>query len=288
MTGEADPAARVAGVVARLAPAYLEHCRPRAMLLVGSAATGVVDGYSDVDLILYYDGAPTEDERAAARMRVGATRFTGTDWPGEGYSERYDVDDIHCQLGHALIAPWEREIAQVVDDLDLDPRLLKQLMGLMEGRPLHGESLVEEWRRRARYTERLQRAMVERHWAFFPWWFYEEKLRRRDATIWRYDVLVRSAYDLVAVVSALNRVFFSTFELKRVGTYLESFEVAPPEFAARLDALFTATPHDATLELERLVEETAALVRTHLPDVDLSIEWGGQPTPPGSREQEWA
>jgi predicted nucleotidyltransferase len=275
-------------LVDRLAQTYLEHCRPRAMLLVGSAASGDVDGFSDIDLILYDDATPTEGERAAARTRVGATRFTGTEWPGEGYSERFDVDGIHCQLGHALIATWEREIAQVVDDLDLDPRLLKQLMGLMEGRPLHGESLIAGWRRRARYTSRLQRAMLERHWSFFPWWHYEEKLARRDATIWRYDVLAASAYNLVAVVAALNRTYFSTFELKRVGTYLEAFEVAPAGFAARLEALFTATPHDATLELERLVEETAALVAARVPGLDLSIEWGGSPTPPGSRVQGWA
>jgi predicted nucleotidyltransferase len=41
-----------------LAAAYVVHTQPRAILLVGSAATGEVDGYSDVDLILYYDLVP--------------------------------------------------------------------------------------------------------------------------------------------------------------------------------------------------------------------------------------
>ncbi len=68
----------------------------------------------------------------------------GTDWPGEGYSERCWVGGIQCQLGHAIIEAWEHEIARVVDELDLDWRLVKQLMGLYEGRPVHGAGLIED------------------------------------------------------------------------------------------------------------------------------------------------
>jgi predicted nucleotidyltransferase len=279
---------RIGVLVERLAAAYLEHTRPRAMLLVGSAASGGVDGYSDVDLLLYYDSVPLPAELEAARAVVGAKRFVGTDWPEEGYSERYDVDGIHCQLGHALIEPWEREIAKIVEELDLDARLVKQLMGLAEGRPLHGAELISGWRAGAEYTPRLQRAMVEKHWRFFPWWYYAEKLRLRDATVWRYDVLVQSAYNLVGVLAALNRIYFSTFELKRVRAYLDGFEIAPPDFAERLEALFAADADVATRDLERLVDETRRLVVERLPDVDVTIEWGGRPTPPGSREQPWA
>jgi predicted nucleotidyltransferase len=282
-----DTVGRVEALVDDLARSYVEHTQPQAMLLVGSGATGEIDGYSDVDLILYHDSVPAERTLETARATVGAERFEGTDWPGEGYSERYDVGGIHCQLGHALIEPWEREIAKVVDELDLDPRLLKQLMGLLEGRPLHGEDLIAGWRRRAAYTPRLQRAMIEKHWRFFPWWYYEDKLRRRDATIWRYDVLVRSAYDLVGILAALNRVYFSTFEFKRVRAYLERLDVAPPALADRLERLLIADAHDATLELERLVDETRALVAERLPDLELSIEWAGRATPPGSRERPW-
>ncbi len=286
-TAPVDAVGRVGALVDELTDAYLAETRPRAMLLVGSAVSGEVDGYSDVDLLLYYDAVPSEAELEAARGVVGAEHFVGTVWPEEGYSERYDVGGIHCQLGHVLIEAWEREIAKVVDELELDARLVKQLMGLAEGRPLHGEELVEGWRRRAEYTPRLQRAMIEKHWQFFPWWHYEEKLLRRDATIWRYDVLVQSAYNLVGVLAALNRIYYSTFELKRVQAYLESFEVAPPDLADRLEALFTAEAHEATLELEQLVDETRALVAGRLPELDLAIEWGGRPTPPGSREQPW-
>jgi len=129
--------------------------------------------------------------------------------------------------------------------------------------------------------------MIEHHWRFFPWWHYEEKLSRRDTTVWRHEVLVQSAYNLVGVLAALNRTYFSNFEFKRVHAYLVAFDVAPRAFAERLEALFTATPGDSTAELERLVDETRILVAERFPDLDLRIEWGGKPTPPGSRERPW-
>jgi hypothetical protein len=284
----AESTERLGRLAEALAAAYVEHCRPRAILLVGSGATGVVDGFSDVDMILYYDAVPEERERAGARAHVGAERITGTDWPGEGYSERYWTDGIHCQLGHALIEPWEGEIARVVDELDLESRLLKQLMGLFEGRAMHGGELIERWRERAAYSERLQRAMIERHWQFFPWWYYEEKLARRDTTIWRFDVLVQSAYNLVGVLAALNRIYYSTFELKRVHAFLERFAIAPLGLADRLESMFVADARVATAELEQLVAETRALVLERFPGVSLPLEWGGNPTPPGSRATPWA
>lgn len=283
-----DSTARIRELAASLVSAYLQHTQPRAVLLVGSGATGGADGYSDLDMLLYYDETPAEADLAGARKQVGAERFKGTEWPDEeGYSERYDVGGIQCQLGHAVIAPWEREITRVVDDLDLDRRLVKELMGLFEGRPLHGQALIAEWRERAAYTERLQRAMIEKHWQFFPWWHYQDKLTLRDTTVWRYDVLVQSAYNLVGVVAALNRVYFSTFEFKRVHKFIAGFEVAPANLAERLDALFVADTREATAYLERLVAQTQALVQERFPDIDSAIEWGGQPTPPHSRETPW-
>lgn len=152
---------------------------------------------------------------------------------------------------------------------------------------MHGAELIERWRERAAYTERTQRAMIERHWRLFPWWYYEEKLARRDATIWRFDVLVQSAYNLIGVIAALNRVYYSTFELKRVHVFLERLEIAPPGLADRLESMFVADARAATAELGQLVAQTRALVLERFPGVALPLEWGGNATPPGSREAPW-
>ena len=185
------------------------------------------------------------------------------------------------------VGSFEREITRVVVDLELNEELLKIMSGLFEGTPLHGEQLVRQWRRRAAYTEDLQRATIAKRWRFFPWWYFQERLASRDATVWRYDVLVQSVYSIVGVLAALNRVYFSTLEFKRASTLLSRLQVAPPNLRARVDSLFDSDERRSTAELERLVADTRALVAERFPDVDLSLEWAGAPTPPGARESPW-
>ena len=136
------------------------------------------------------------------------------------------------------VGGFEREIARVVVDLELSEELLEVLSGLFQGLPLHGHEHIEDWRRRAGYTEPLQRATIEKRWRFFPWWYFQERLRTRDATAWRHDVLAQSVYGIVGTLAALNRVYFSTFEFKRASSFVTELEIAPPELGARLDALF--------------------------------------------------
>jgi hypothetical protein len=273
----------------------MRHTHPRAILLVGSVATGIADCYSDLDMLLYYDQVPPGDAMAEAARALRAEHYRGTTWSDEsgqpdehGYSERYSLNGIECQLGHASVGAFEREITRVVVNHELDEELLKIMSGLFEGRPLFGERLIEEWRRKTQYSEDLQRAMLEKRWRFFPWWYFQEKLRSRDATAWRYDVLAQSVYSIVGVLAALNRLYFSTFEFKRANQFTSRLEVAPANLAARLNALFDPDERRSTAELEQLVAETQALVAARFPDMELKLEWGGKPTPPGERASPWA
>jgi hypothetical protein len=263
-------------------------------LLVGSAATADADAYSDLDLIVYYDRVPPPGVVAETPRELGAERYRSTPWSdksgepdADGYGERYHVGGVECQVGLTSVGALERLIARLVVDLELSETWLKIVSGLHEGLPLHGEELIEEWRRKAAYTEELQRATIEKRWNFFPWWYFQERLRTRDATAWRHEVLAQSVYGLVGVLAALNRMYFSTFEFKRAHAFLSRLEIAPPDLAARLDSLFGSDERRSTDELERLVAETQALVSERFPDLDLPIEWGGRPTPPGERESPW-
>jgi Nucleotidyltransferase domain len=289
-----DATAALRALAQRLADSYSAHAQPRAILLVGSAATGEADEYSDLDVLVYYDDVPPEEVVAEAPRELGAEGYRGTAWSDEsgeaderGYSERYSLGGVECQVGHMSVGAFEREITRLVVDHEFNEELLKIMSGLFEGLPLFGEELIERWRRKAGYTEELQRTTIEKRWKFFPWWYFEERLRARDATAWRYDVLVQSTYGIVGVLAALNRVYFSTFEFKRAGKFISRLEVAPVNLAPRLNGLFDSDEPRATAELERLVAETQALVAERFPDIDLALEWGGKQTRPGQRESPW-
>lgn len=294
MSSSTDATTILRALARRVVDSYLAHGEPRAALLVGSAATGDADTYSDLDLIVYYDRVPPPDAVAKTPRELGAERYRSTPWSDEsgepdadGYGERYLLGGIECQVGLTSVGALERLIDRLVVDLDLSETPLKIVSGLHEGMPLRGEDLIEEWRRRSAFTEELQRALVRKRWKLFPWWYFQDRLRARDATAWRHEVLAQSVYALVGALAALNRIHFSTFEFKRAGAFVSRFEVAPSDLAARLERLFGADERRSTDELERLVAETQALLAERFPDLDLALEWAGTPTPPGARESPW-
>ena len=74
---------------------------------MGSTATGDADEYSDLDLLLYYDRVPADETVAETPHKLIAEHYQGTPWSDEsgeaderGYSERYSLDGIECQVGH--------------------------------------------------------------------------------------------------------------------------------------------------------------------------------------------
>ena len=93
-------------------------------------------------------------------------------------------------------------------------------------------------------------------------------------------VAIRVSRRRLGVLAALNRVYFSRFHLKRVGALAGQFALAPPELAARLDALPRLAPREAADEVGRLAEEPRALVHAQLPDIELPFRF-----PPGTRQR---
>jgi hypothetical protein len=180
------------------------------------------------------------------------------------------------------------ELGEQLDQLllrleDVHGPIQKLLSGLVEGRALYGEELLARWRERATaYPDALRRAGIEHHWKFFPLWWYDEPLATRDAELWRLDMLLEAAFNLLGVLAALNRVYFARFELKRLRALVAKLEHAPPRLADRLESLVQLPPTEAAAELGRLVVETRDLVARELPDLELPLR-----RPPGTRAEPW-
>jgi hypothetical protein len=149
--------------------------------------------------------------------------------------------------------------------------------------PLYGDELLAGWRARvADYPESLRAAMVVHWWRFFPLWYHEASLVRRDTGLWRQEELVNAAYALVGTLAGVNRLYFARFEFKRQRAFLEQMVVAPPRLADRLESLFTLPRAAAIAELGALVLETHAIVQRELPDVDVALR-----RPPGAQVEAW-
>jgi predicted nucleotidyltransferase len=272
-------------VARQIVDAALEHVPLRAAIVVGSAARGDADFYSDLDLLLYVDELPPEHIPADIRAAVGGTNPISKGEPTEHFcGEEFEVDSVRAEVSFMTVARVEWRMNQLLERLkEIDSPGQKVLAGMLEGVPLYGEELVERWQARMRnYPEPLRRAMVERHWHFFPLWYHGEAMAARDAELWRLDMLLEAAFNLLAVLAGLNRLYFRRSELKRMRALIAQMELAPPNLADRLESLFRLEPDAAHAELGRLVEETRALVTRELPDLELPLQ-----LPPGQRRKPW-
>jgi len=270
----------------RIVDAALERVPLRAALLVGSAGRGDADLYSDLDLLLYVDELPREEILGEIREALGGTNPLRREEPTEHFlGEEFELCGVKTEVTFVRVARAEWQLDQLLDGLEATGSpLQKVLSGVLEGLPLYGEELIERWRTRVReYPEPLRHAMVERHWDFFPLWYHGEAMAARDADLWRLDMLLEAAFNLLAVLAGLNRLYFTRFELKRMRAFIVKMELAPPNLADRLESLFRLAPDAAAAELGRLVEETRALVAREFPDLELPLRF-----PPGTRQEPWA
>jgi hypothetical protein len=191
---------------------------------------------------------------------------------------------VHTEVSFIAL-PWsESRLNELLERIEeFDSPFQKVLSGILDGLPLHGEDLVEQRRALVReYPEPLRRAMIERHWNFFPLWYYGDYMAARDAELWRLDSLLDAVFNLLAVLAALNRLYFTRFELKQMRALVAKMELAPQDLADRLESLFRLDPDAAAVELGRLVEETRALVGSELPDLELPLRFE-----PGTRQEPW-
>jgi predicted nucleotidyltransferase len=257
----------------------------RAAILVGSAGRGDADFFSDLDLLIYVDELPSAETTDAIREAVGGTNAREKEATEHARGEKFDLEGVRTELVFFTVERIEWRLDQLRDrPEEVDGPLQKVHGGLLNGLALDGEELVERWQARLRdYPEPLRRLLVERHWKFLPLWYHHEEIAARDAELWRIDALLDAAFNLLAVLAALNRIYFARLELKRTRALVASMERAPPNLADRLESLFRLEPEAAAEELGLLVVDTQRFLTAEFPDLDFDLEF-----PPGTRKRPWA
>src|SRR5438874_33254 len=215
----------------RLVQATTRCVSVRAALLAGSAGRGNADRFSDIDLLFYVDEVPTNPVIAQVRRAVGGVDPVKRDEPTDyANGEEFQLEGVRTEVSFTTVQRVEWQLDQLLGELDdiASPRQ-KFLAGLAEGLPLHGQSLIQRWQRRlSDYPEHFRLEMIRRHWNFFPLWYYGEAMEVRDSELWRLDVLLEGAFNLLGVLAGLNRLYFARFELKRTRELVAKMELAPP------------------------------------------------------------
>ncbi|WP_019507853.1 hypothetical protein [Pleurocapsa sp. PCC 7319] len=253
--------------------AYIANPEAKAAMVTGSTATGQADIYSDVEMFIYYDELPNLDKLQSARQQnQGSEPIRILNGYNEGFfGEFYFIDGVQFQIGNVTIAFWEQDIATILEKLKVTSTLQKALSGMLDCIPLYGEMLIQEWKRQiANYPDALARAMVDKHLDFFPIWALQEHLATRDTTLFQHQIRLQVGQNILGVLAGLNRLYYSTFQFKRMKQFIEQMNIAPENLYMRLESLYHQEPLSVADQLKELVAETVELVELYMPDIDTS------------------
>ncbi len=287
MSNPSDASRLLIRLARRNVRSYLENPLAKSSIVMGSAAEGISDFMSDLDMAVYYEELPSLEELQRASRVNAESEVSYLSTPTKDAAlETYMSHGVDCQVAHLTITGWEREMASVLEDLNVEGAAQKALSGMQHAVALSGEGLVREWKDLLkRYPPSLAEVMVNHYLSFSPMWAMPNRYLHRDGLLWIHENLLRAGQNILGVLAGLNRVYYSTFQFKRMQTFIEGLHIKPDHLHERLEAMITSEPAEAIHVMEGAVRDTVKLVDEHMPELDTSrshryLEWKVEPWSP--------
>lgn len=268
-----DASQRLLALAQKNAASYLTNPKVRAIGVAGSVARGQADAYSDIDMSIYYEELPSEEElKAAYEQNQGSDyRLHASDREAGYIVEQYFVQGVKGDFGHITIQGSQSDIEMLLEQCDPDDPLLNVLAGIVDMLPLYGAELIEQWKAKlANYPDKLAEAMVRKSLHFRALWVIQKYGVERDDVLFLYEQFLEVAKNIMGVLLGLNRFYHpvNSVPFKGMDKFINKMAIAPQNLSFRLKRIFREEPHIAVNLLGELIEETFALVEKHMPQVD--------------------
>ncbi|WP_373538911.1 DUF4037 domain-containing protein [Chamaesiphon sp.] len=258
----------------KIAPTFTTNPNVEACFVFGSAALGISDEYSDLELAFIWSQLPSTEELQATAQSVGVKG-----WEIEPYGEakqawleQFYLYGMKVEAGHWTRDTMDNIVIDVVERYDVSQNGLlfeKQatVSHLQRAVVLYGEDIIKHWQTRlSPYPEELAVSMVQKHRKFRPF-DGQQILTERLEIPMLYENNCAIVRWLLNLLFGLNRIYHPGFKWTRY--FVEEMNLKPPDFFARLEQVFQSDAASGTHELRQLAEETFDLVEKHLLQIDL-------------------
>jgi predicted nucleotidyltransferase len=258
----------------KIAPAFTANPKVEACFVFGSAALGISDQYSDLELAFIWSQLPSAEELQAIAQRVGVKSWE-IELYGEAkqrWLEQFYLYDMKVEAGHWARHTIDSTVVDVVERYDVSQYGLvfeKQAIAfhLQRAVVLQGEDIIQQWQTQlSPYPEELAVAMVQKHLNFRPF-DGQHILTERLEIPMLYENRCTIVRWLLNLLFGLNRIYHPGF--KWTSYWVGEMSIKPSRFFNRLEHVFQSDAASGALELRQLVEETFELVEMTLPQIDL-------------------
>lgn len=254
----------------QVAALYAKNPKLRALVVAGSVGRGWADEWSDIELDLFWDEPPTDDDRKSVIESVNGTVEYYFPLEGDEWSDAYLVKGLKFEISSFLATTIDEFIHAAIEryDLDIDKQL--RFAALQNSVVLHGTAQIEQWRARlAHYPDELARRVIADNIEFGGWNGVEMLFARGDMLL-AYDLLVKTQKQVLAVLLALNRMYMAHPRGKWLVRIADCMKHKPARLAERMTFALRDGSVAGAREMHDVIEETFALVEQDFPEIDLT------------------
>ncbi|WBL16952.1 DUF4037 domain-containing protein [Sutcliffiella sp. NC1] len=259
---------KLADVVAKI---YKLNPKVEAVLLGGSVSRNWEDEYSDIELFVFWNEAPSDEDRKTPIKKVKGDIIDFHPFEDDEWSETYTTEEVKLEISNFLT----HTIKQIIDDVTLsfDTDLDKQCIvaTVHDGVSLSGDLVIKSMKEKVNsYPVELSLAMIEENIHLGNRWNNREALLNRKDWLMLYKVMVEVQTKVMGMLFGLNRQYVHHPAFKWQKQSLQSMDITPENIVNRLDSIFLDHPSNSVKELEDIIGDVYELIQREYPQIDLS------------------
>lgn len=253
----------------KVSDSYKSNTNFAAAMITGSAAKGISDTYSDIDISLFYKTPLTK--KYFEEVKRNAINSGGGFYHGDhknGFAVYHIIEGVKVDTGHTTIAEHEKMIKNFLKDptLDLNHQIIAS--GTLFAIPLHGEKYINKWKKwYSDYPKELEDLMIKEHLRFHSKWVLEKMGLERNESIFVNETILKSLENCVKVLCGLNNEYHPG-KLKGVTYTINNLKHQPKNLKYCIQNIFKIPQDKAVKEINILVSETLKLVKKLRPYID--------------------
>jgi hypothetical protein len=265
-----------------LASAYENQPQVRAIVVGGSVSYGYADNYSDLEIGIFWADAPQDDDRKSIIEQLGGDLWTFNPYqtdPEWLAAEHYGLreitigDEVYAgtamiDVKHFTVSGMDQLLHAVIDEYDTSIEKQVVIAAVQYGVSLYGHDLIKNWQSKATtFPDALAIKIIQENLWFSPW-FPTEGYTARDDVIVLYQHFIWAQQCVLRVLSALNRFYYHSREHKWMDPLIDRLEIAPADLSTRMKQVFKLPSVEGWQVLKSIIDDTIALIETHLPEVN--------------------
>lgn len=250
---------------------YELNPKVEAILLGGSVSRNWHDQYSDIELFVFWEEPPTDEDRKNPIVKLNGDIIDFHPYEEEEWSETYITEGVKLEISNFLTDTINKVMKDVTLSFETDLNKQCIVATVHNGVPLSGDPIIKRMKETVnKYPNELSVAMIKENIHLGNRWNNREALLNREDWLMLYKVIVDVQTNIMGILFGLNRQYVHHPAFKWQKYTLQSMAIAPENIGDRLESIFLENPSTSIRELELIIQEVYELIQHKHHEIDLS------------------